>query len=55
MLSIDTFKKQNDIDRENNIKMEIKDIYFIRYEPDKKDFNIFNAINKIYKYIILVK
>jgi very-short-patch-repair endonuclease len=45
-------KKENDISRENDIKIEIKDIYFIRYEPDKKDFNIFNVINKIYKYII---
>ena len=44
--------KNYDIDRENNIRNEIKDIYFIRYEPDKKDFNIFNVINKIYKYIL---
>jgi len=50
-----TFKKEYDINRENNIKNEIKDIYFIRYEPDKKDFNIFDVINKIYKYIILIK
>lgn len=50
-----TLKKENDIDRENNIKMEIKNIHFIRYEPDKKDFNIFNVINKIYKYIIKIK
>ena len=49
-----TFKKEYDIYRENNIKNEIKDIYFIRYEPDKKDFNIFDVINKIYNYIILV-
>lgn len=48
-------KKENDVSRENDIKIEIKDIYFIRYEPDKKDFNIFNVINKIYKYIIEVK
>jgi len=47
--------KNYDMDRENNIKNEIKDMYFIRYEPDKKDFNIFNVINKIYKYIILIK
>lgn len=47
--------KENDFNRENNIKIEIKDIHFIRYEPDKKDFNIFNVINKIYKYISVNK
>ena len=47
--------KENDIDREINIKIEIKGIHFIRYEPFKKDFSIFNVINKIYKYIIEVK
>ena len=47
--------KENDIDREHNIKLEIKGIYFIRYEPFKKDFSIFNVINKIYKYIIEIK
>lgn len=50
-----TLIKKNDIDRENNIKIEIKDIYFIRYEPHKKDFNIFKVINKIFKYIIVIK
>ena len=45
--------KNNDIIREDNIKLEIKDIYFIRYKPEEKDFNIFNVINKIYQFIKL--
>jgi very-short-patch-repair endonuclease len=43
--------KNNDIIRENNIKIEITDIYFIRYRPEEKDFNIFKLINSIFKYI----
>ena len=43
--------KNNDIIRENNIKKEITDIYFIRYRPEEKDFNIFKLINSICKYI----
>jgi very-short-patch-repair endonuclease len=43
--------KNNDIIRENNIKTEITDIYFIRYRPEEKDFNIFKLINSICKYI----
>jgi very-short-patch-repair endonuclease len=43
--------KNNDIIRENNIKIEITDIYFIRYRPEEKDFNIFKLINSICKYI----
>jgi very-short-patch-repair endonuclease len=45
--------KNNDIIRENDIKTEIEDIYFIRYRPEKKDFNIFNLVNKIYQFIRL--
>ena len=45
--------KKNDIIRENDIKTEIKNIYFIRYQPEKKDFNIFNLVNQIYKFIRL--
>jgi len=43
--------KNNDIIRENNIKTEITDIYFIRYRPEEKYFNIFKLINSICKYI----
>jgi hypothetical protein len=45
--------KNNDIIRENDIKTEIKDIYFIRYRPEEKDFNIFNLVNQIYQFIRL--
>lgn len=44
-------KKNYDNERENKIKLEIKEIYFIRYKPQDKDFNIFKTINEIYKYM----
>uniref|UniRef100_A0A6C0ITC2 DUF559 domain-containing protein n=1 Tax=viral metagenome TaxID=1070528 RepID=A0A6C0ITC2_9ZZZZ len=40
--------KKNDLFREENIKNEIINCVFIRYNPYKKDFNIFDIINKIY-------
>lgn len=44
--------KEKDIIREKNIKDELKNCIFIRYNPYKQDFNIFNIINKIYLEII---
>ena len=45
----------NDIHREKNIKLLIKNCIFIRYSPESKNFNIFNVINKIYKEINMFK
>jgi len=44
-------QKNYDNEREHVTKLEIKEIYFIRYKPQDKDFNIFKTINEIYKYI----
>lgn len=47
------FQRQNDIERMNNIKEIIPNIEFIRYDPDDKDFNIYNVLNRIFKIILL--
>jgi very-short-patch-repair endonuclease len=47
--------KLKDIERENKIKEENPQCFFIRYYPFDKDFKIFNVINAIYKRIIDAK
>ena len=42
---------EKDIIRELNLKNLLKNCEFIRYNPEEKDFNIFNVINKIFKFI----
>ena len=38
------------VKRQKAIKQEVH-FKFIRVDPDKKDFNIFRAINEIFRYI----
>jgi very-short-patch-repair endonuclease len=45
--------KDKDKLREENIKKIIEDIYFIRYSPFNKDFNIYKVFNEIFTYIRL--
>jgi very-short-patch-repair endonuclease len=45
----------NDLHRELKITFFNKNIKFIRYKPYDKNFCIFNLINKIYKYIKMIK
>jgi len=42
---------ENDLLREENIKKEISGIYFIRYKPYNKDFNIYKLLNEIFIFI----
>lgn len=47
------YQRHNDIERMNIIKEFIPNIEFIRYDPDDKDFNIYNVLNRIMKSILL--
>lgn len=44
--------KENDKQREDEIRENTDDIIFIRYSPYEKDFNIYNLINKIHFHIL---
>jgi very-short-patch-repair endonuclease len=45
--------KKSDIQREQNITTMIPSIYFLRYTPEEKGFNMFHVLNNIYKAIQL--
>jgi very-short-patch-repair endonuclease len=45
-------QKEKDDEREKKIKEIMKDITFLRFHPEDKNFNIYNMLNAIYKHII---